>query len=133
MNNKKIIIAVVVILVIVIGFVIFNSFGNSDLNMPTNTKEFEAVLYLIPTNDGGRKTPIFNKYSPMFYSETNGQANDIKCEVLFYDGTDKINPGESEKVKIVLESSVTMQRGSEFYLREGGKKIAKVTVTKIIE
>ena len=128
MNNKKIIIAVVVILVIVIGFVIFNSFGNSDLNMPTNTKEFEAVLYLIPTNDGGRKTPIFNKYSPMFYSETNGQANDI-----FYDGTDKINPGESEKVKIVLESSVTMQRGSEFYLREGGKKIAKVTVTKIIE
>ena len=90
--------------------------------------EFEATLYILTKEEGGRHTPILPGYKPQFYIRTTDVTGSIE-----FDGDKKMAlPGDTDvKIKVVLEKPIAMEDGMKFAVREGGRTIGAGIVTKI--
>ena len=90
------------------------------------TKKFDAILSVISTEQGGRETPFFDGFSPQFYFGTN-----IEGKINLPKDKEFVNPGEDVSVTVSLTTSIAMDVGTKFSIREGGKTIANGVVTKV--
>jgi elongation factor Tu len=89
--------------------------------------EFDAEVYILSKEEGGRHTPFFTGYKPQFYIRTA----DITGEVTLPEGIEMVMPGDSAKMKVKLISAVSMEEGWRFAIREGGSTVGAGVVTKI--
>ena len=90
--------------------------------------EFEAEVYVLSKEEGGRHTPFFNGYRPQFYFRTT----DVTGEVILPEGTEMIMPGDNVKVKVNLICPIAMEEGLRFAIREGGRTVGAGVVSKIL-
>jgi len=95
----------------------------------TPHKKFEAEIYVLTKDEGGRKTPFFSGYRPQFYIRTT----DVTGSVTLPEGTEMVMPGDTVKVIVELISDVALEDGTRFAIREGGSTVGAGTVTKVIE
>ncbi|MCR5284514.1 MAG: elongation factor Tu [Treponema sp.] len=91
--------------------------------------KFEAQLYVLSKEEGGRHSPFFSGYRPQFYFRTTDITGTIDLEA----GTDMVKPGDNAKVIGTLIHPIAMDEGLKLAIREGGHTIASGQVTKIIE
>ncbi len=89
--------------------------------------EFEAEVYVLTKEEGGRHTPFFKGYKPQFYIRTT----DVTGEVILPEGTEMVMPGDTVNINIKLGAPVAMEDGMRFAIREGGKTVGAGVVTKI--
>jgi elongation factor Tu len=94
----------------------------------TGHTEFEAEVYILSKEEGGRHTPFFTGYKPQFYIKTA----DITGEATLPEGIEMVMPGDNAKMKIKLISPVAMEEGFRFAIREGGHTVGDGVITKII-
>ncbi|HAU07369.1 MAG: Elongation factor Tu 1 [Candidatus Yanofskybacteria bacterium GW2011_GWF1_44_227] len=90
--------------------------------------EFEAQVYILTKEEGGRHTPFFKGYKPQFYFRTT----DVTGEVFLPEGSEMIMPGDTANVKVKLIAPIAMEEKLKFAIREGGKTVGAGSVTKII-
>jgi len=90
---------------------------------------FEAEVYVLNKEEGGRHTPFFNGYRPQFYFRTT----DVTGAVDLPSGTEMVMPGDNVKVTVSLINPIAMEDGLRFAIREGGRTVGAGVVTKIIE
>lgn len=90
--------------------------------------EFEAEIYVLTKEEGGRHTSFFSGYRPQFYIRTT----DVTGEVTLAEGVEMIMPGDNAKVKVKLIAPVALEEGLRFAIREGGKTVGAGAVTKVI-
>ena len=95
----------------------------------TPHSEFEAEIYVLSKDEGGRHTPFFKGYKPQFYVRTT----DVTGEVELPEGTEMVMPGDTVTVTAKLQKPVAMEEQLRFSLREGGKTVGAGVVTKIIK
>jgi elongation factor Tu len=91
--------------------------------------EFEAEVYVLSKEEGGRHTPFFNGYKPQFYIRTT----DVTGEVTLPQGTEMVMPGDTVNLKIKLIAPVALEEKQRFAIREGGKTVGAGVVTKIFK
>ncbi len=91
--------------------------------------KFEAEIYVLSKEEGGRHTPFLNGYRPQFYFRTT----DITGEVILGEGTELVMPGENVQVTVQLINPIAMDVGLKFAIREGGRTVGAGVVSKIIE
>ncbi len=91
--------------------------------------EFEAEVYVLTKEEGGRHTPFFKGYRPQFYVKTT----DITGEVTLPAGVEMVMPGDNVKVSCKLIYPVAMEEGLKFAIREGGHTVGAGVVTKIVK
>ena len=92
-------------------------------------KSFEAEIYVLKEQEGGRKKPFHSKYRPQFYFRTT----DVTGEIELPEGVQVAMPGDNLKIKVSLISHIAIEKGLRFAVREGGKTVASGIVTDIIE
>ena len=92
-------------------------------------KKFEAQVYVLSKEEGGRHTPFFNNYRPQFFFRTT----DVTGSVQLAEGTEMIMPGDNTTITVELITDIAMDEGLRFAIREGGKTVGAGRVTKIIE
>ncbi len=92
-------------------------------------KKFNAEVYILSKDEGGRHTPIFKGYRPQFYFRTTDVTGSIKLA----DGVEMIMPGDNTSFEVELITSIAMEKGLKFAIREGGRTIGAGTVSDIIE
>ncbi len=90
--------------------------------------EFEAEIYVLKKEEGGRHTPFFTGYKPQFYIRTT----DVTGEVTLPEKTEMVMPGDTIKFKVKLVNPVALEEKQRFAVREGGKTVGAGVVTKII-
>ncbi|OGD23273.1 translation elongation factor Tu, partial [Candidatus Azambacteria bacterium RBG_16_47_10] len=90
--------------------------------------EFEAEVYVLTKEEGGRHTPFFNGYKPQFYIRTT----DVTGEMTLPEGTEMVVPGDTVKVKGKLIAPIALEEKQKFAIREGGRTVGAGVVTKII-
>ncbi|OGD86420.1 translation elongation factor Tu [Candidatus Curtissbacteria bacterium RIFCSPHIGHO2_01_FULL_41_11] len=90
--------------------------------------EFEAEVYILTKEEGGRHTPFFTGYRPQFYIRTT----DVTGEATLPEGTEMVMPGDNIKMKVKLIAPVAMEEGLRFAIREGGHTVGAGVVSKII-
>ena len=95
----------------------------------TPHSEFEAEVYILTKEEGGRHTPFFTGYKPQFYIRTT----DITGDVTLPEGTEMVMPGDTISLKAKLIGKVAMEEGMRFAIREGGKTVGAGVATKIIK
>jgi len=105
--------------------------GQCVIKPGTNTPhtEFEAQIYVLSKDEGGRHTPFFNNYRPQFYFRTT----DVTGVVNLPEGTEMVMPGDNTEIRVELIQPVAMEEGLRFAIREGGRTVASGRVTKIIK
>ncbi len=91
--------------------------------------EFEAEIYILSKEEGGRHTPFFKGYKPQFYIRTT----DVTGEMELPSGTEMVMPGDQIKLKIKLIAPVALEEKQRFAIREGGHTVGAGAVTKIIK
>ena len=91
--------------------------------------KFEAQIYVLSKEEGGRHSPFFSGYRPQFYFRTT----DITGTIDLTDGVDMVKPGDNTKIIGTLIHPIAMDEGLKLAVREGGRTIASGQVTKIIE
>ncbi|MDW8102671.1 MAG: elongation factor Tu [Anaerolineae bacterium] len=91
--------------------------------------EFEAEVYVLRKEEGGRHTPFFSGYRPQFYIRTM----DVTGEVRLPEGVEMAMPGDNLRLRVKLIVPVALEPGSRFAIREGGKTVGAGVITKIIE
>jgi elongation factor Tu len=91
--------------------------------------EFEANVYILSKDEGGRHTPFFNNYRPQFYFRTT----DVTGVVTLPEGTEMVMPGDNTEMKVDLIQPIAMEEGLRFAIREGGRTVGAGRVTKIIK
>ncbi len=89
--------------------------------------EFEAEVYVLTKEEGGRHTPFFTGYKPQLYFRTT----DVTGEVTLPEGTEMVMPGDTVNLKVKLLAPIAMEEKQRFAVREGGKTVASGVVTKI--
>ena len=89
--------------------------------------DFEAQIYILSKEEGGRHTPFFNGYKPQFYIRTT----DVTGDVTLPEGTEMAMPGDTINVKIKLIKPIALEEKQKFAIREGGKTVGAGIVTKI--
>jgi len=89
--------------------------------------EFEAEVYVLKKEEGGRHTPFFTGYKPQFYMRTT----DVTGEVTLAEGTEMVMPGDTTTFKVKLVAPVALEEQQRFAVREGGKTVGAGVVTKI--
>jgi len=89
--------------------------------------EFEAEVYVLTKEEGGRHTPFFTGYKPQFYIRTT----DVTGDVTLPEGTEMVMPGDTITFKVKLVSPVALEEQQRFAVREGGKTVGAGVVTKI--
>lgn len=90
--------------------------------------EFEAEVYVLSKEEGGRHTPFFTGYKPQFYIKTA----DITGEATLPEGIEMVMPGDNAKMKVKLIQPVAMEEGFRFAIREGGHTVGAGVITKIV-
>jgi elongation factor Tu len=90
--------------------------------------EFEAEVYILSKDEGGRHTPFFTGYKPQFFIRTG----DITGEVKLPEGVEMVMPGDNAKMSVKLIAPVAMEEGLRFAIREGGHTVGAGIITKII-
>lgn len=95
----------------------------------TPHKKFEAEIYVLSKEEGGRHTPFLKGYRPQFYFRTT----DVTGAVTLPDDMEMVMPGDNVKVKVELIVPVAMEDGLRFAVREGGRTVGAGVVTKILE
>jgi elongation factor Tu len=91
--------------------------------------EFEAQVYILSKDEGGRHTPFFNNYRPQFYFRTT----DVTGVVNLPEGTEMVMPGDNTEMKVDLIQPIAMEEGLRFAIREGGRTVGAGRVTKILK
>ena len=91
--------------------------------------EFEAEVYVLTKEEGGRHTPFFKNYRPQFYFRTT----DVTGTVTLPEGVEMVMPGDNVRIHVELISTIAMEEGLKFAIREGGKTIGAGVVSKIIK
>ena len=90
---------------------------------------FEAEVYVLSKNEGGRHTPFFSNYRPQFYFRTT----DVTGAVELPSGTEMVMPGDNVKVTVTLIAPIAMEEGLRFAIREGGRTVGAGVVAKVIK
>ena len=98
-------------------------------NSITPHTNFDAEVYVLNKEEGGRHTPFFNGYRPQFYFRTTDVTGSIQLPA----GTEMVMPGDNIQMKIELISPIAMDEGLRFAIREGGRTVGAGVVTKIIK
>ena len=91
--------------------------------------KFEAEVYVLSKEEGGRHTPFFNGYRPQFYFRTT----DVTGSCDLPEGTEMVMPGDNVKMTVSLINPIAMEDGLRFAIREGGRTVGAGVVSKIIE
>jgi elongation factor Tu len=91
--------------------------------------KFEAEVYILSKEEGGRHTPFFNGYRPQFYFRTT----DVTGSVDLPEGVEMVMPGDNVKMVVSLIAPIAMEEGLRFAIREGGRTVGAGVVAKIIE
>jgi elongation factor Tu len=91
--------------------------------------KFEAEVYILSKEEGGRHTPFFNGYRPQFYFRTTDVTG--ACELP--DGIEMVMPGDNVKMVVSMHAPIAMDEGLRFAIREGGRTVGAGVVAKIIE
>jgi elongation factor Tu len=91
--------------------------------------KFEAEVYVLSKDEGGRHTPFFNGYRPQFYFRTT----DVTGACDLPEGTEMVMPGDNVKMTVTLINPIAMEEGLRFAIREGGRTVGAGVVAKIIE
>ena len=89
--------------------------------------EFEAAVYVLSKEEGGRHTPFFTKYRPQFYFRTT----DVTGTVTLQEGVEMVMPGDNVTIDVELITPVAMEEGMRFAIREGGRTVGAGKVAKI--
>ncbi len=91
--------------------------------------DFEAEVYCLSKEEGGRHTPFFNGYRPQFYIRTTDVTGSIKLP----DGVEMVMPGDNIKMTVDLITPVALEEGVHFAIREGGRTVGAGVLTKILK
>ncbi len=91
--------------------------------------KFEAEVYALTKEEGGRHKPFFNGYRPQFYIRTT----DVTGSVILPEGVEMVMPGDNVKLTVELIAPIALEEGTRFAIREGGRTVGAGVVTKIIE
>jgi elongation factor Tu len=91
--------------------------------------DFEAEIYVLTKEEGGRHTPFFKGYKPQFYVRTT----DVTGEVILPEGQEMVMPGDTIKLTIKLITPVALEEKGKFAIREGGRTVGAGVVTKIVK
>src|SRR5579883_1856362 len=92
-------------------------------------RRFQAEVYVLSKEEGGRHTPFFNGYRPQFYIRTTDVTGAIRLPA----GVEMVMPGDNVQMEIELISEVALEEGLRFAIREGGRTVGAGVVTKILE
>jgi len=95
----------------------------------TPHKKFNAEVYVLSKEEGGRHTPFFNNYRPQFYFRTT----DVTGSTKLLGGAEMVMPGDNVNLEVELMSPIAMEDGLRFAIREGGRTVGAGIVTKVIE
>ena len=91
--------------------------------------DFEAEVYVLTKEEGGRHTPFFKGYKPQFYIRTT----DVTGEVILPEGVEMVMPGDTIKMNVNLITPIAIEEGLRFAIREGSKTVGAGVVTKIVK
>jgi len=91
--------------------------------------KFEAQVYVLSKDEGGRHTPFFNNYRPQFFFRTT----DVTGAIKLAEGTEMVMPGDNTVMTVELITDIAMDEGLRFAIREGGRTVGAGRVTKILE
>jgi elongation factor Tu len=91
--------------------------------------EFEAQVYVLSKDEGGRHKPFFSNYRPQFYFRTT----DVTGTIELPEGTEMCMPGDNTEMKVTLIAPIAMDEGLRFAIREGGRTVGAGSVTKILK
>ena len=91
--------------------------------------KFEAQIYVLSKDEGGRHTPFFDGYRPQFYFRTTDVTGDIKLP----DGVEMVMPGDHIEMEVKLITPIAIEEGLRFAIREGGHTVGSGAVAKIIQ
>jgi elongation factor Tu len=91
--------------------------------------DFEAEVYCLSKEEGGRHTPFFNGYRPQFYIRTTDVTGSIKLP----EGVEMVMPGDNIKMVVDLITPVALEEGVHFAIREGGRTVGAGVLTKIVK
>jgi len=91
--------------------------------------DFDAQVYVLSKEEGGRHTPFFNGYRPQFYFRTT----DVTGAVHLAEGTEMVMPGDNTQMTVELGAPIAMEEGLRFAIREGGRTVGAGAVSKIIK
>jgi elongation factor Tu len=91
--------------------------------------KFEAEVYILSKDEGGRHTPFFDGYRPQFYFRTT----DVTGSVSLPEGVEMVMPGDNIKMQVSLIAPIAMEEGLRFAIREGGRTVGAGVVAKVIE
>ena len=95
----------------------------------TPHKKFEAEVYVLSKDEGGRHTPFLPGYRPQFYIRTT----DVTGTIALPEGVEMVMPGDNVKMTVDLHTPVAVEDGLRFAIREGGRTVGAGAVTKILE
>ncbi|MCA1690731.1 MAG: elongation factor Tu [Actinobacteria bacterium] len=98
-------------------------------NSITPHTTFEAQVYVLKKEEGGRHTPFFQNYRPQFYFRTT----DVTGQITLPEGTEMIMPGDNTQMKVELIQPIAMDEGLRFAIREGGRTVGAGRVVKILQ
>ena len=101
----------------------------SKIGSITPHTHFEAKVYILSKEEGGRHTPFFKGYKPQFYFRTT----DVTGEVKLPENIEMVMPGDNIKINVILINPIAMEEGLHFAIREGGKTVGAGIVSKVIE
>ncbi len=91
--------------------------------------EFQAAIYVLTKEEGGRHKPFFTNYRPQFYFRTT----DVTGTISLAEGTEMVMPGDNTEINVVLGKPIAMDEGLRFAIREGGRTVASGRVVKILK
>ena len=95
----------------------------------TPHKKFEAQVYILSKEEGGRHTPFFSNYRPQFYFRTT----DVTGVVQLPEGVEMVMPGDNITMSVELIAPIAIENGTKFSIREGGRTVGSGSITKVIE
>jgi elongation factor Tu len=95
----------------------------------TPHREYEAQVYVLSKDEGGRHTPFFNGYKPQFYIRTT----DVTGEVQLPEGVEMVMPGDNIEMNIKLITPVALEEQLRFAVREGGRTVGSGVITRILD
>jgi elongation factor Tu len=98
-------------------------------NTITPHTDFEAEVYVLGKEEGGRHTPFFKGYRPQFYFRTT----DVTGSVDLPEGVEMVMPGDNVRMRVSLIAPIAMDEGLRFAIREGGRTVGAGVVAKIIK
>jgi elongation factor Tu len=91
--------------------------------------DFEAQVYVLSKDEGGRHTPFVTGYQPQFYFRTT----DVTGEIRLPEGTEMVMPGDNVEMSVQMEKPIAMEEGLRFAIREGGRTVGAGRVTKVLK